>query len=40
MLEILARGLLWLMAGALGFAGLILIGLVVLSWLGVGENED
>ena len=40
MLEILARALLWITAGAFGLAGLVLIGYVVLSWLGVGENEN
>ena len=40
MLEIIARVFLWLTAGAFGLAGLVLIGYVVLSWLGVGENEN
>ena len=40
MLEIIARAFLWLTAGAFGLAGLVLIGYVVLSWLGVGENEN
>jgi hypothetical protein len=40
MLEMITRAFLWLTAGAFGLAGLVLIGWVVLSWLGVGENEN